>query len=121
MQTNFHQTYRDQVCNAYREGQYRLFGKKCADVDAIIYKNNIIIISRDTPRTPSRMIIRGRRVDPSLSEIKQMEYHTYMKSTLSSITGCNVVCSQSNIFFSNGLIMDVFCMDGEPVNPVVTN
>lgn len=112
-----HPTYQEQICNAYREGQYQLFGKNCAEVDAIIYKNNIIILSKDTPETPSRMIIRGRRIDPVLHEMKQTEYHTYMKSTLSSITGCNVDCCQFNIFFNNGLTMDVFCMDGKLYNP----
>ncbi|MGA8943173.1 MAG: Na-translocating system protein MpsC family protein [Thermoactinomyces sp.] len=121
MKINFLQQYQQQICNAYRNVQYQLFGKKCTDVDAIIYKNNIIIISKDELNTPSRMIIRGRRVDPSLNEMKQMEYHTYMKSVLSNITGHHVVCSKFNIFFSNGVIMDVFCMDGEIGNPVITN
>ncbi|MBA4603610.1 hypothetical protein [Thermoactinomyces mirandus] len=117
MQINYRQTYQERISNAYREGQYRLFGKKCTDVDVLIYHNHIFIISKDESETSSRITIRGRRIDPALNEMKQIEYDTYMKSTLSQITGCNVVCCQFNIIFSNGLIMDIYCMDGKLDHP----
>jgi hypothetical protein len=109
-------TYQKMICDAYSECQNRLFGDQCIDIEAIISKNIIVIISRGAStmgETSSRITIRGRRIDPILSQIKQEEYNSSMRARLSEITGCNVVSIQPNVFVSSEEKVDVYCMDGD--------
>ncbi|PRZ15379.1 hypothetical protein CLV36_104102 [Laceyella sediminis] len=102
------------ICDAYSEGQRQLFGAVRKDVEAIVHQDKIFIIAGNASimkEVSPRMSIRGRRIDPILQEMKEREYHNYMRSMLAEITGHTVLSGQPNIFIDNGLTLDIYCMD----------
>ncbi|MRG29207.1 Na-translocating system protein MpsC family protein [Laceyella tengchongensis] len=102
------------ICDAYSEGQRRLFGAVRTDVEVVLHQDKIFIIAGNASTMKDAypcMSIRGRRIDPVLQEMKQREYHNDMRAMLAEITGHAVLSGQSNIFIDNGLTLDIYCMD----------